>query len=137
MLQQCRSLKLGYADLLYQLLIIIKATKVRIRTCTCTYVRTCMCVQGKESPLLPFELLHAPAQGAHGGKYQLLELITSLAKQLLSHASVDRIAPVPKEPMARRLTVHKVIESVLDTSVLPVAHHTRLRIRPKSSSNTL
>ena len=51
-------------------------------------------------------------------KYQLLELTiaTCLAKQWLSHASVDRIAPVPKEPMARRLTLNKVIESVLDSS---------------------
>ena len=73
-------------------------------------------MQGEESPLLTLALLHAPVQGVHGGKYHLLELTTSLAKQWLSYASVDRIAPVPKEPMARRLMVNKVIESTLDPS---------------------
>ena len=46
----------------------------------------------------------------------MLELTTSLAKWRVSHASVNRVASVAKEPMARRLTVHKVIESVLDRS---------------------
>ena len=46
----------------------------------------------------------------------MLELTTSLVKRRASYASVNRVASVPKEPMARRLTVHKVIESVLDPS---------------------
>ena len=68
--------------------------------------------------LLPFAILvlHVPAQGAHGDKYQLLQLYITLAKQWLLHGSVDRIALVPKEPMARRLTVNEVIESDLDSS---------------------